>query len=946
MRLFGKNHEEEIDELREEEICDIDVIDLDDTANWSSLAVEEKIEKVKEVKEEEPSFAITPGKNTVEMEFALSQVIVEKPEEKEVDLSTVTIDPEEIATVLRKTELVNESNTTEMTEDYSEDLSENSESTEDIEYYNLSEEETSYEATMEVDDEDDEEDDEEGGFFFALSEFFGRFTTFDKVIAITGSLILILGVVVGSLYYTNSVSQKQIAALAPVGQELSMIGIAGDDVLLAIADAKRAEVMVVEEVEELKEYEETEAENDITVVMNLTSVQKDLKIKFVNKQTKKLIPNVSFTVKIEDPDGKSFEKKDEDKDGIIYMKDIKPGKYKVSMVELTGEDGLIISTKEETVQVKENIDYKKIDVADEVKKESQVNAAVEDTAAKVETEAVLQNTVEWVESTKTPLNGSSTGYEAVDKGNIDDPAAKYTSRIAFYKMANPTIGEGGAEGAGSSTETEDEDDDNASENPSGGVTPGDGDNTKPEDPQPTTVAVASVELENPPSELQVGKTTVLKATVKPENATNNKVHWNSSNQDIVKVEDDGTVRAVAKGEATITATSEEGNKKASCTIKVVENTTAVTEITLSPNTLSLKVGGTATLTATVKPDTATNKTVTFTSDKTEVASVDTAGKVTAKAVGSATITAKSGDKTATCKVTVNADPKTDTTTLLKDRSGNQLYILKDGKYIEAKVADYYTNSKFYKKAQAATEFRYTGWQDIDGKTYFFDKNGNKVTGEQVIQGAKYNFASDGSLNKGSGTMGIDVSKWNGNINWSSVKNSGVSYVIIRCGYRGSTTGALIEDPKFRTNIQGAINAGLKVGIYFFTQAVNEVEAVEEASMTIGLIRGYKISYPVFLDVESSGGRADGLDSGTRTKVVNAFCQTIRNSGYTAGVYANKTWLSSKMNAGALSGYKIWLAQYNTAPTYGGKYDLWQYSSKGSVGGISGNVDMNLSYLGY
>ncbi|MCQ2549087.1 MAG: Ig-like domain-containing protein [Lachnospiraceae bacterium] len=945
MRLFGKNHEEEIDELREEEICDIDVIDLDDTANWSSLAVEEKIEKVKEVKEEEPSFAITPGKNTVEMEFALSQVIVEKPEEKEVDLSTVTIDPEEIATVLRKTELVNESNTTEMTEDYSEDLSENSESTEDIEYYNLSEEETSYEATMEVDDEDDEEDDEEDGFFFALSEFFGRFTTFDKVIAITGSLILILGVVVGSLYYTNSVSQKQIAALAPVGQELSTIGIAGDDVLLAIADAKRAEVMVVEEVEELKEYEETETENDITVVMNLTSVQRDLKIKFVNKQTKKLIPNVSFTVKIEDPDGKSFEKKDEDKDGIIYMKDIKPGKYKVSMVELTGEDGLIISTKEETVQVKENIDYKKIDVADEVKKESQVNAAVEDTAAKVETEAVLQNTVEWVESTKTPLNGSSTGYEAVDKGNIDDPAAKYTSRIAFYKMSKSETGDGNETSKTDDPPQTGDDKENTggdAETSSGGTN-----NTEGDTPNaPETIAVTGVSLDNSSLELPIDQTATLKVTVEPEKASNKTVRWKSSNPAVAAVDDAGTVKAVGKGEATITATSEDGGITASCTIKVIEQTTTVTEIALSTNTLSLKVGGTATLTATVKPDTATNKTVTFTSDKTEVASVDTAGKVTAKAVGSATITAKSGDKTATCKVTVNADPKTDTTTLLKDRSGNQLYILKDGKYIEAKVADYYTNSQFYKKAQAATEFRYTGWQDIDGKTYFFDKNGNKVTGEQVIQGAKYNFASDGSLNKGSGTMGIDVSKWNGNINWSGVKNSGVSYVIIRCGYRGSTTGALIEDPKFRTNIQGAINAGLKVGIYFFTQAVNEVEAVEEASMTIGLIRGYKISYPVFLDVESSGGRADGLDSGTRTKVVNAFCQTIRNSGYTAGVYANKTWLSSKMNAGALSGYKIWLAQYNTAPTYGGKYDLWQYSSKGSVGGISGNVDMNLSYLGY
>ena len=99
-------------------------------------------------------------------------------------------------------------------------------------------------------------------------------------------------------------------------------------------------------------------------------------------------------------------------------------------------------------------------------------------------------------------------------------------------------------------------------------------------------------------------------------------------------------------------------------------------------------------------------------------------------------------------------------------------------------------------------------------------------------------------------------------------------MIIRCGYRGSSTGAMIEDPKFKANIQGATAAGLKVGVYFFSQAVNRVEAVEEASMTLELIKGYKISYPVFLDVEASGGRADGIDSGTRTEIVNAYCETI------------------------------------------------------------------------
>ena len=286
---------------------------------------------------------------------------------------------------------------------------------------------------------------------------------------------------------------------------------------------------------------------------------------------------------------------------------------------------------------------------------------------------------------------------------------------------------------------------------------------------------------------------------------------------------------------------------------------------------------------------------------------------------------------------------------MKTTDGKIVYVKDaDGKFREAKYADYYTNGTFYLKSSKTTgEYRYTGWQVLDGVTYFFDKNGNKVTGEQVIQGAKYNFNSDGSLNSGSGHMGIDVSKWNGNIDWKAVKNSGVSYVIIRCGYRGSTTGALIEDPKFKSNIQGAQNAGLKVGVYFFTQAVNEVEAVEEASMALSLIRGYNITYPVFLDVEASHGRGDTIDAATRTKVCRAFCQTIQNSGYKAGIYANKTWFTSYMDAPSLTGYKIWLAQYAATPTYTKtRYDMWQYSSKGSVAGIGGNVDMNISYMGY
>ena len=284
-----------------------------------------------------------------------------------------------------------------------------------------------------------------------------------------------------------------------------------------------------------------------------------------------------------------------------------------------------------------------------------------------------------------------------------------------------------------------------------------------------------------------------------------------------------------------------------------------------------------------------------------------------------------------------------------DRDGKRVFIKKaNGEFTAAVFADYFKETRFYLQRTINTPiYRYTGWQQLDGHTYFFDKNGKKVTGEQIIQGAKYFFASDGALTLGSGQLGIDVSKWNGTINWNAVKNSGISYVIIRCGYRGSSTGAMIEDPTFKANARGAIAAGLKVGVYFYSQATNEREAIEEASMTLSLINEFRISYPVFIDVEASGGRGDRIDRATRTAVCHAFAKTVQNSGYTPGIYSNKSWFETQINTRELTSYKIWLAHYTSQTNYATtRYDLWQYTDRGRVNGINGNVDMNLSYLGY
>lgn len=199
---------------------------------------------------------------------------------------------------------------------------------------------------------------------------------------------------------------------------------------------------------------------------------------------------------------------------------------------------------------------------------------------------------------------------------------------------------------------------------------------------------------------------------------------------------------------------------------------------------------------------------------------------------------------------------------------------------------------------------------------------------------------------GNSRAGIDVSKWNGDIDWDKVRNAGVEFAIIRAGYRGSVTGSLVEDPYFAANIKGATASGIPVGIYFFTQAVNEVEAVEEASAVLQLVREYNLDYPIFIDTEGAGGngRADGLSVEDRTLVCEAFCRTIKNAGYSAGVYGSRNWYNNNLYTDRLDNdYYIWLAEYRSVPLYQGYYQMWQYTSKGKVDGISGNVDMNISY---
>ena len=199
--------------------------------------------------------------------------------------------------------------------------------------------------------------------------------------------------------------------------------------------------------------------------------------------------------------------------------------------------------------------------------------------------------------------------------------------------------------------------------------------------------------------------------------------------------------------------------------------------------------------------------------------------------------------------------------------------------------------------------------------------------------------------------GIDVSKYNKDIDWNTVKADGIDFAIVRVGYRGYDGGKIVTDGYFHQNMQNATAAGVKVGAYFFTQAITVQEAIEEAKHCIACVQGYDVKMPIYFDVEPTEGNGvngrlntSGLSIKQRTAIAEAFCQTIKDAGYEAGIYSSKSYFLNYLDPDYLSSkFKIWLANYTTQTTYKGDYQMWQYSATGSVAGISGNVDMNVFY---
>lgn len=240
-----------------------------------------------------------------------------------------------------------------------------------------------------------------------------------------------------------------------------------------------------------------------------------------------------------------------------------------------------------------------------------------------------------------------------------------------------------------------------------------------------------------------------------------------------------------------------------------------------------------------------------------------------------------------------------------------------------------------------------GWKQENGHTCYYGADGQKEVGLKNIDGKLYYFNSRGEK---ASSLGIDVSCFNGHINWKAVRAQGIDFALMRVGGRGWSSGLVYEDTFLQENLAGARSAGIRTGVYFYSTAISTVEAVQEASVVLEKLRGTHLDYPVFIDMEYSGsypnGRADELPTALRVDIANAFCRTVISGGYAAGIYASEYYMTSCMDYRSISQYSYWLANYtenNAMPGFSGRYDIWQFTNAGQMNGISGTVDLNVIF---
>ena len=199
-------------------------------------------------------------------------------------------------------------------------------------------------------------------------------------------------------------------------------------------------------------------------------------------------------------------------------------------------------------------------------------------------------------------------------------------------------------------------------------------------------------------------------------------------------------------------------------------------------------------------------------------------------------------------------------------------------------------------------------------------------------------------------IGVDVSSWQGSVNWKKLKQEGVYFAFIRVGYRGYESGKLSTDTYFRENIEGALKAGIKVGVYFFSQALDAQEAYDEAMYVLDLIEDYDISFPVVFDwetIDASTARTNNIDKENLCQAANAFCTTVQEAGYIPMVYCNQSVSLLYYELSRINAYDFWYAEYRDKPTFYYDFDIWQYSCTGKFKGVpEADVDVNISFVDY
>ena len=246
-----------------------------------------------------------------------------------------------------------------------------------------------------------------------------------------------------------------------------------------------------------------------------------------------------------------------------------------------------------------------------------------------------------------------------------------------------------------------------------------------------------------------------------------------------------------------------------------------------------------------------------------------------------------------------------------------------------------------KKNNEAEKLNYSGLSEETEESHYPVSD---INHEYFFQD-EYNFRSydDGKITS---RRGIDVSEHQGDIDWEKVKESGVEFAFIRVGYRTYDGGNIKEDNKFRYNIEGALENGIEVGVYFFSQAISVDESIEEAKFTVDQIRDYNVTLPIAHDMEevTEEDRIMHLTSDDRTAIADAFCEIVENYGYDSLIYANPSWLLTKLNIFKIRDRNVWLAHYTDKTPYIFRYEIWQYSDSGIIDGIDEPVDLNVMFI--